>query len=799
MPVLRKWLGVFISFGLVMAVFPDVVFNGTSIRITDQFNGYLSGLSFTNPFPKADHTEWWSGMNDSGGALFQFEPGIQFVKNAIENRDSVYWNPYSAAGSLGPEVAVDLKLSAFTLANALLGGGSLAYNILFLISYFIGALSVYSIANRFFRLSPLGATAASLFFLLNGYSVANLGSNVTLSYPFVAFVLYAALLLVNKQSIRVLALFACALAIMMSFSFMPTLVTSLLMIGFLVLAQIYLEATTSNAPKIFTLKVTGCLGLGAFIAFLIVSPIYLPFIESIKTVELLSEYSERKFFPIYFPNALNLFFSPSLFFESYNAMELRALAFAPGDYSILTGAFTRTYAGNTIYHFGTVAIFLVISTFSVKAFFSKIIYKYLFFIFILIILRISILAPIFYHIPVIGTLGTQYWWAAIIIPFAFLVGYGLDLFYREGPKPLWTIAAGLLLCGTIWYTWKTFGLQEPNMHFKSTMLLFTVCIAFIFVLIVAIYYIPSGKTRKAGLAICILILLFAELAVHSKMVRYQRNDAFIDLEPALQFVQENIGLQRSLNFFNTGLYSELGSAFGIQEFSAMSPSTMPAFRRFFFSAVNLEISQRQPLFPSLRIIRDEPEKNSFDFKKLSLAGIKYILIPGSFMNYKAWLLDRGWSIAFQTPRTMVLENPDLVARSFVYPVDRGQTMADFKLPQDFQSRITPAQIESYRNASVVIKGDAKSDGLVVLTDNWHPNWTASLNGAEADIIKVQGTFRGIKVAKGPFRIEMTYRPKSLSIAQTMCLLGVALVVLLGFFGKKIEQRLITMRQQTVSS
>ena len=727
-----------------------------------------------------------------GRALFQSEPSIQFVKNAIENRDSVYWNPYSAAGSLGPEVAVDLKLSAFTLANALLGGGSLAYNILFLISYFIGALSVYSIANRFFRLSPLGATAASLFFLMNGYSVANLGSNVTLSYPFVAFVLYAALLLVNKQSIRALALFAFALAIMMSFSFMPTTVTSLLMIGFLVFVQIYLEAITSDVPKIFALKAIGWLGLGTFISFLIVSPIYLPFIESLKVTELLLEYSQRIFHPIYFPNEINLFFSPSLFFESYNAKSPSGIS----------------YAGYTIYHFGTVAIFIVISTFSVKVFFSIKIYRYLFFIFTITILRMSILAPIFNNIPIIGSIATPYWWILIMIPFAFLVVYGVDLFYREGPKWFWTIAASLLLCGTIWYTWKTFGLQEPNMHFKSAMLLFTVCIAFIFVLIVAIYYIPSNKIRKTGLAICILVLLFAELAIHAKMVRYQRNDAFIDLEPALQFVQENIGLQRSLNFFNTGLYSELSSALGIQEFSAMSPSTMPAFRRFFYSAVNLENSQRQGYspdvfpqgsFPTLRLIQDEPEKNSFDFEKLSLAGIKYILIPGSFTNYKAWLLDRGWSIAFQTPRTMVLENPDLVARSFVYPVDRGQIMADFKLPQDFQSRITSAQIESYRNASVVIKGDAKSDGLVVLTDNWHPNWAASLNGAEADIIKVQGTFRGIKVAKGPFQIEMTYRPKSLSIAQAMCILGVALVVLLGFFGKKIEQRLITMRQQTVSS
>src|SRR5262249_12292240 len=107
----------------VCLVFPDVVFLGASLRITDQVQGGQLHFPPITLYPHYSHQQWDAGLSDYFGAFFQSEPMMEFMRRSLREGQSPYWNPYSAAGSLGPETLVDNKFSAFTLAYALLGGG----------------------------------------------------------------------------------------------------------------------------------------------------------------------------------------------------------------------------------------------------------------------------------------------------------------------------------------------------------------------------------------------------------------------------------------------------------------------------------------------------------------------------------------------------------------------------------------------------------------------------------------------------------------------------------------------------
>lgn len=61
------------------------------------------------------------GYHDNGGASFQSEPMMEFMKNTLSSGQSPYWNPYSSAGAVGPETLVDQKFSLFTICYAILG------------------------------------------------------------------------------------------------------------------------------------------------------------------------------------------------------------------------------------------------------------------------------------------------------------------------------------------------------------------------------------------------------------------------------------------------------------------------------------------------------------------------------------------------------------------------------------------------------------------------------------------------------------------------------------------------------
>jgi hypothetical protein len=73
-----------------------------------------------------------------------------------------------------------------------------------------------------------------------------------------------------------------------------------------------------------------------------------------------------------------------------------------------------------------------------------------------------------------------------------------------------------------------------------------------------------------------------------------------------------------------------------------------------------------------------------------------------------------------------------------------------------------------------------AEGLWVVCDTWFPGWEATVDGSFAEILRVNGIHRGVRVPAGSHRVEMHYRPPSfrwglvVSAVATISLLIVAL-------------------------
>lgn len=83
-------------------------------------------------------------------------------------------------------------------------------------------------------------------------------------------------------------------------------------------------------------------------------------------------------------------------------------------------------------------------------------------------------------------------------------------------------------------------------------------------------------------------------------------------------------------------------------------------------------------------------------------------------------------------------------------------------------------LHEYRAANPIVNVDAGGDGLLVLSEVYYPGWHATVNGSPAPVERVDGALRGIRVARGHSRVELTYRP----VAQTVGLI----LTLLTFLG-----------------
>lgn len=69
------------------------------------------------------------------------------------------------------------------------------------------------------------------------------------------------------------------------------------------------------------------------------------------------------------------------------------------------------------------------------------------------------------------------------------------------------------------------------------------------------------------------------------------------------------------------------------------------------------------------------------------------------------------------------------------------------------------KVEKYTGDELVCIADVNSDGYFSFIDNWDANWKAEVNGKTAEIEKLFGTFKSVKIGKGSNKIVFRYCPE----------------------------------------
>lgn len=82
------------------------------------------------------------------------------------------------------------------------------------------------------------------------------------------------------------------------------------------------------------------------------------------------------------------------------------------------------------------------------------------------------------------------------------------------------------------------------------------------------------------------------------------------------------------------------------------------------------------------------------------------------------------------------------------------------LPAGPAPAISPARIVRYGSDRVVIDAQARTLGMLVLTDTWYPGWKATVDGRPTPIRRVNYLLRGVSLRPGVHRVEFRYQPSS---------------------------------------
>ena len=77
-------------------------------------------------------------------------------------------------------------------------------------------------------------------------------------------------------------------------------------------------------------------------------------------------------------------------------------------------------------------------------------------------------------------------------------------------------------------------------------------------------------------------------------------------------------------------------------------------------------------------------------------------------------------------------------------------------PADYPHTLFACSLETLDAEHVRLRVDAPDAGIVVFTDSFDPGWQAVLDGLPAEMLRVNGVFRGIAVGKGEHAIQFRY-------------------------------------------
>lgn len=175
--------------------------------------------------------------------------------------------------------------------------------------------------------------------------------------------------------------------------------------------------------------------------------------------------------------------------------------------------------------------------------------------------------------------------------------------------------------------------------------------------------------------------------------------------------------------------------------------------------------------------------------------IVHLLNIRYFLTHSHSGVSLPFTVVLQEGDVSICENPDALPRAFVPksvrrvaeseiidmmdridfdPSQVAYVSEDMDVPDECRGTVVIRDVSA---VELELSAEMETDGVVVTSDMWTSDWTATLDGMPTKIIKIDYALRGIKVPAGSHTVQMRYQPASVRTGFQLCL--VSLLVLAG--------------------
>ncbi|MFT5441832.1 MAG: arylsulfatase A-like enzyme [Myxococcota bacterium] len=325
-------------------------------------------------------------------------------------------------------------------------------------------------------------------------------------------------------------------------------------------------------------------------------------------------------------------------------------------------------------------------------------------------------------------------------------------------------------------------------------------------LIIALALSTSSQVRSFA-AIALVSLLMGDLFLatqntskhpfHIPELREHEQE-----QASFNFLRRNQGLERtyirSPSKFSSKVISKHATLQKIYSITDYEPLSLGQ-RGQFFRLLEVRPDEDFEIRPFNGWLDADPA--SKNFRLLDLMSVRFAMIHRWDQKYIEELVRAGWETALE-PRQgqfVIMKNPSSLPRAYlasdiVLASSADHALAAIAAP-DFNPRISvvlesrepisdqyagrtqrtirAATITRYDANEITIEVIAAQAGYLVLTDNFYPGWSATIDGEPTGILRANALFRAVEVPLGTHVVQFRYRPMSFFVGATLTLSSLA--------------------------
>ena len=310
------------------------------------------------------------------------------------------------------------------------------------------------------------------------------------------------------------------------------------------------------------------------------------------------------------------------------------------------------------------------------------------------------------------------------------------------------------------------------------------------------------KLRVEFMMIAITILCLADMWQVNK--RYLNDGMFVEksvreqaqpmTQTDRQILQDKALDYRVLNFASN-TFNENETSFYHKSIGGYHAAKLRRYQELIDAYISPEMQKTMPAIAQAGGDMTKVNGNSI-FPVLNMLNAKYFIVPlqsnqtvaiqNPYVYGNAWFVDKITYVKNANEELDGLGKLDL----------RHEAIADARFRSQLgeskaQDSTSIVKITAYEPNQLTYDVRSATGGIVVFSEIFYPEWTATVDGKAVELGRVNYVLRALNVDKGHHTVVLTFDPKSVKQTETVAYLSygvLLLVVLLGVYFKRKEDK-----------